>query len=51
MLVSDVVNAVNIKVDNSVSARFTEAEIISTVNECLLELAIDTNLYNMLVKY
>jgi len=49
MLVSDVVNAVNIKVDNSVSARFTEAEIISTVNECLLELAIDTNLYNKTV--
>tara|TARA_R110000851_G_scaffold333075_2_gene511018 strand:+ start:1379 stop:2008 length:630 start_codon:yes stop_codon:yes gene_type:complete len=46
MLVSDIVKAVNIKVDNTVSTRFTETDIIGTVNECLIELAIHTNLFN-----
>ena len=45
MLVSDVVNPVSTKIDNGVSKRFDDAVIIETINECLRELAIHTNIY------
>ena len=46
MLVSDIVNPVNTKIDNRVSPRFDNETIIETINECLREIAIHTNTYN-----
>ena len=45
MTVNDLVTPINIKIDNTVSKRFEDIEVISTLNECLTELSINTNIF------